>query len=900
MKTIRITLWLFLAVQLAFEVLPWRVAASAQDVVVRNNPGSYLTLSPSNVNFGNQIVGGSVVQTITITNLDTVGVDITSISTAAPFNQANNCPRLLRVRASCTATVTFTPTSGGVASGALTVTPLLRKPVSAILSGNGEVLTSIQITPSQAAIKYGQSLQMKAIAVFQDGSTQDFTKLVAWTSSDPSIIVVSNDPASPGVLNTESYGVVTVNGSYGANGVGGSAVIASQPVVSRFAYVANVGDGTISAYTIDNNNGGRWRDNAYYPTPGINSMVVDPFERFLYYVSPTQSGIYRYSINGTTGALTPLPATSFSSSGQTYTVMDPFLGKFLYIVAGSQIYSFTVDPNSGALTTAGIPLPLGSVPSGVAIDNSGNFLYVSGAGGNSVTSFQIDRTYGFLTFTGTVPTGGTPESPAVDATGCVYVPSSADGTVSAYTPANNGALTPVSGSPFTAGGNPSSVLPVGGLLVTVNLQQSQLVVFQTGTGCTLSGFPFLPLAFSAQGSSPNLAVTDGNYLYVENSGSNEIATFGIDFTGGNLNYAFSTRTRSLPAQAGLGYGIKPVSYLPKFALVHEGTEIETFYIDPKSGALTSIAQVASVNGSAVATDPTGNYAYDIDGSRTVSYRIDQNSGILTFLSFGTGHGEGIAVEPSGRFLYEPTGSSVLQFLTANGTLFGPSACVACSGDEPALVDPTGRFYSDISANGFGRLLVVSVIDPTFGSVSTPNAISLGAGCTPACTSAMDPRGRYLYLGVNMVDINLIKQYSVNASTGMPAEIGAITTQYGYPAGLAIDPSGRFLFVSDEDFVNGVIEIVPFAIDQVSGALSPISSGIPIPGSPGSFLVTGMAVDSSGSFLYVQPYTDGSVVSSTIYGFSIDQTSGALSPVPGSPFPLHVETPNSLALTGFIQ
>jgi 6-phosphogluconolactonase (cycloisomerase 2 family) len=78
----------------------------------------------------------------------------------------------------------------------------------------------------------------------------------------------------------------------------------------------------------------------------------------------------------------------------------------------------------------------------------------------------------------------------------------------------------------------------------------------------------------------------------------------------------------------------------------------------------------------------------------------------------------------------------------------------------------------------------------------------------------------------------------------------------------------------------------FSIDRKTGALTPV------PGSP--FAAGGnprsVAVDPTAQFVYVTNERDN-----TVSGYSIDRKTGALTPVPGSPFAAG-NTPISVAIT----
>jgi 6-phosphogluconolactonase (cycloisomerase 2 family) len=79
--------------------------------------------------------------------------------------------------------------------------------------------------------------------------------------------------------------------------------------------------------------------------------------------------------------------------------------------AADQVATYSITPSSGALTLLSTA-PAGSLPVGIAIDPSGQFLYTVNFNSNDV---------------------------------------------SAYTVAPSGALTAVAGSPFAAGGQPHAV-----------------------------------------------------------------------------------------------------------------------------------------------------------------------------------------------------------------------------------------------------------------------------------------------------------------------------------------------------------------------------------------------------------------------------------------------------------
>jgi 6-phosphogluconolactonase (cycloisomerase 2 family) len=91
---------------------------------------------------------------------------------------------------------------------------------------------------------------------------------------------------------------------------------------------------------------------------------------------------------------------------------------------------------------------------------------------------------------------------------------------------------------------------------------------------------------------------------------------------------------------------------------------------------------------------------------------------------------------------------------------------------------------------------------------------------------------------------------------------------GNPLSLAVGASGKFLYSANPDATNPSIS--GFSIDPTSGALSPLS-GSPFPLPVSHY----MATDQTGAYLYV-------TAGANIVGYAIDATSGALTALPGFP------------------
>jgi arylsulfatase A-like enzyme len=103
-------------------------AGTRQVALTGTGVKSALSVSPSSLSFGNQVRGTvSAAKLVTILNTGTVVLPILSVtiggSNPGQFKQTHNCPAEVPVGGSCTASVTFNPTSTGAKAAVLKITP---------------------------------------------------------------------------------------------------------------------------------------------------------------------------------------------------------------------------------------------------------------------------------------------------------------------------------------------------------------------------------------------------------------------------------------------------------------------------------------------------------------------------------------------------------------------------------------------------------------------------------------------------------------------------------------------------------------------------------------------------------------------------------------------------------
>ena len=79
-----------------------------------------VSLSPTSLAFGNQLVGATATKPVTLTNTGTAALSITSVVATGDYTQTNNCGTSLAAGAACTTSVTFKPSTTGARPGTLT------------------------------------------------------------------------------------------------------------------------------------------------------------------------------------------------------------------------------------------------------------------------------------------------------------------------------------------------------------------------------------------------------------------------------------------------------------------------------------------------------------------------------------------------------------------------------------------------------------------------------------------------------------------------------------------------------------------------------------------------------------------------------------------------------------
>lgn len=447
------------------------------------------------------------------------------------------------------------------------------------------------------------------------------------------------------------------------------------------------------------------------------------------------------------------------------------------------------------------------------------------------------------------------------------------------------------------GGTPSpppAVYSVGGYVAGL-----------TGSGLTLSynGGPAVAISRNGAFTSATGVATGTAYtLTVVGQPANPAQTCSVSNGSGTVATANVTTIGVFCPQA-----------VGTFVYAVTDDEISAYAIDPTTGALTLVpgSAVPPGGGFALQFVPHSSFLWMLEGENVLTgtnssvyvYTVDSTTGLLTpaagnpfWALGGTGEtprgcstgfnglssAQSVTFYPSGAFGYTSNvsfdaGSNggvwpfTIDPATGAPTGLGTSAGL-CTG-YPVTVDPSGQFayspgyMSDSSTAPYG--LFAFTIDATTGALTVIQGSpwTIGAAPPPPLATTIDPFGRFAYTpdGPRIWAFTLASTGALSPLAGSP---------FAFPAdsyAIAIAPNGQFAYV---DATSG---LYTYSIDSASGALSSVGNPVALADNNG----TTLQLDPSGRFAYLAAGAGAGQYG--IYAYAIDATTGALTPVPGSPF-----------------
>ncbi len=269
-----------------------------------------------------------------------------------------------------------------------------------------------------------------------------------------------------------------------------------------------------------------------------------------------------------------------------------------------------------------------------------------------------------------------------------------------------------------------------------------------------------------------------------------------------------------------------------------------------------------------------NFQNATSGSVSV-FTIDSTTGALTSTgsSFSTGtttltNGPASLITVLGKYLYTANdGGSISAFTinTSTGALSAISGSPFPAGTNPnsIIADPSGKFI--YTANSGSRDITAYSITSTTGALVPIGTFSAGANALSAGQAvglAIHPSGNFLYVSLDTAGIAV---FSVDQSTGILTFLSQISPQPGAAIqSITINKAGTFAYAAD-----GVAGVEEFSINTSTGALTLLSSS---PVAAGGVPIV-LTADSTGTHVYVANQTSNNVFS---YGILTDGSLSLLS------------------------
>ena len=368
---------------------------------------------------------------------------------------------------------------------------------------------------------------------------------------------------------------------------------------------------------------------------------------------------------------------------------------------------------------------------------------------------------------------------------------------------------------------PKSALPSGTITVTVQNVGDLADVLMTS-----------PYTWSF-----STACSGIEHLYVTNQAGGSISLYDMDSTTGELVSVTTFATPRVPISlsfnasgtyAYLTSGYPGTSGFP-------GPAITTYAVDATTGSFTQVASVSLSAPSVAKIDPSGNYLVvgEVESGTVSTYHLNPDGSI------------------------SPAGSMTASNLLGNVEFVSPG--IAYAGGP-------GDFLTQISfsssTGAVSEVGTTSLSEPPPGFGYEPTGIYV----------TLHPSGKYLYA----VDLSpgSVTGFFVDPTSGALTQFpGAPYSPPGFgPLGSAFAASGNFLYFGD--WSVGSISVGGIMGLRVGsdGSLSALQTALTVTPLGGNIYLT---ADPSGKFLYAI-----SVDSDQITGYSVDQTTGALTQIPG--------------------
>jgi 6-phosphogluconolactonase (cycloisomerase 2 family) len=788
-------------------------------------------------------------------------------------------------------------------------------------------LTSISVGPANLTLQVGATRQFIATGSYSDGSQQDITASVTWSSTTATVATINNTSGSNGIVTAVAAGSTTITAASGTLSGSTTLNVTTVTLVSIGVTPAapSISSGTSQQFTAT----GVYSDNS---TQNLTNLVT------WHAVNPAVASIT--TAIGSGGLATGVgPGTT-----EITATLGGVVGSANLTVTAAVLVSIAVTPSN-------FSIPKGTVQqltaTGTYSDNSIQVLTTTVTWGpatsniatvsNAAVSVGKATALGLGTVTVTATLGGITGSTMLTVTPAVLVsiavtPANASiansttqqltatGTYSDNSTLNltmqvtwapaTGAIATVSNAAGSQG--LAIALNPGNVTITAALGTIVGTTGLTVTGAALVTIDVTPATatiringtqqYIATGHYTDLTMQDITTLVTWNSGTIATATISNAAGSNGLATGLATGTTLITAILGVIPSNSATLTVATFAYAvninknnaPNASNLSQYIIgtDGTLSPMTTPTVATGPNPYSLTTDPSSQFLYVANYNDTLPSTVSQFAigpdGSLTPLGTPTiaaGNGpNGIAANPAAPFVYvvNYNSNTVSQYSIGAGGLLAPLGTpTVATGSDPAsialAVTSTGTYAYVANNNFMGAVGSVSQYSvdalgtPTAGSLTPLSTPTVAAGAWPNYI-VVDPSSRFAYVVNSKTNAsgNSISQYTIGAN-GLLAPMTPPTVPTGTePWSITIDAAGSNAYVPNRNNMNpGTVS--HYTIDATTGALTFANS---VAAGTGA---TSLAIDPSGGFAYVTNRDPLTAAPHTISQYSI-AANGDLTPL----------------------
>jgi sugar lactone lactonase YvrE len=765
------------------DVLKYNSAGVLQSTFATGYTGSYgMTIdrggyvyianyTASNVKVYNPTGGTALVTITTGTNPDGLTIDNKGVLYVANYTSGN--------------VTKYTPKGGYFVDK--------RLPTGLVFNGPNGVISGTP-TVAQAAITYS------FIAYNATGAS-------AVTTASLSVVVPPSISYSP---STQAYPLNHVISTYSATATGGAVgtfsaygtatALTGGTLSSPWGmaldtagnvYVANSATGTVSKYNANGTYSGVFATGLTNPV----AIAFDATNTCYILGEATTSKVYKYNAAGT-----QLSANYIAGLNQSYGMAIDKSNNLYFTNITGTTYSVKMYNSAGVVQTSTITTSLLSQPTGITIDQSGNFFVLNGGATGNARIIKYPPTGGAGVRFTTATFGTSSYGIATDAMGNVYVGNATGGVISVYNAAGSATLATITGLT-----TPRSVaVDRYGNVYAASFTGNTLNRYSKNGGYFIDKLLPTGLAFNSTNGqitgTPTAASAMTTYtITAYNSGS----------PGGSSSTLINISTQL--SDPNISY-TTPVSYLAGLAL---GTGVNS----PAPAATVAGSPVGSTLGYSntpaqplaggtftgpgrMGVDALGNiYVADFTGTTISKFTSD---GVLITNSYGTGKPAnfaspaGIVFDPAGNaYVLNGTSPAYIYKFNSSGVYQSTIALPSTVTAYGLAIDPTGDIlyitnYSGTTGTSYAvykYTVSTSTLNQTF--------ISGATNLNQPIDIATDANGNVYVLNYS--------NYAV--AGGTPGFISSFTsagvlisktvfTGFAGALSLKIDPINGYMYVAD--------------------------------------------------------------------------------------------------------